>query len=167
MCRWGLVFHGPILRGKPVANFGRLVVERSHPSAISDVTRFINDVQPLRPGRIRVVRCIAHVIDAEGQREFEARREIFGDGHALLQRFRLCVTNVVLHVGLHLPFVSGMRLADIYGKKIRMVLVVVVDLNDVAYLAAEGRSSEAAEHQHQRACANAFANMKMTRTVER
>ena len=60
-----------------------------------------------------------------------------------------------------------MRLAHVHGQKIHVVFVVVVNLNDVAYLAAEGRSSEAAEYQHQRACANAFANMKMTRTVER
>ena len=60
-----------------------------------------------------------------------------------------------------------MRLADIHGQKINVFFVVVVNLNDVAYLAAEGRSSEAAKHQHQRACAEAFANVKMTRSVER
>jgi hypothetical protein len=60
-----------------------------------------------------------------------------------------------------------MRLADIHGQKINVLFVVVVNLNDVAYLAAEGRSSEAAKHQHQRARAEALANVKMTRTVQR
>jgi hypothetical protein len=60
-----------------------------------------------------------------------------------------------------------MRFANVHGQKIRMVFVVVVNLNDVAYLAAEGRSSEAAEDQHQRARAEAFADVKVTRAIER
>ena len=54
-----------------------------------------------------------------------------------------------------------MRFADVHGKKVHMIFVIIVDLDDVAYLAAEGRSSKAAEHQHQRARAEAFANVKM------
>ncbi len=113
-----------------------------------------------------MVSGVAHVVDAEGQRKFEAHGEIPGDGHALLERFRLRVANVILHIGFHLPFVGGMRFADVHGEKINVIFVVVVDLNDVAHLAAEGRSSEAAKHQHQRPRAEAFAKMKMAHAVE-
>ena len=60
-----------------------------------------------------------------------------------------------------------MRLTDIHGQKINVFFVVVVNLDDVAYLATEGRSSKTAEHQHQRMRAEAFANMKMTCAVQR
>ena len=60
-----------------------------------------------------------------------------------------------------------MRFAYIHGQKIRLVFVIVVDLNDVANLAAKGRSSKAAENEHQRAGSNMFAQMKMIRAVER
>lgn len=140
-------------------------MERPHPSAIRDVACSIDDVQPLWPRRVSAVRRIAHVIDAKRQRKFVARGEILGDGHALFQRLRLRVANVIFHVGLHLPFVGGMRFADVHGEKIRFVFVIVVNLNDVAHLAAEGRSGEAAKHQDQRACADAFPNMKVIDAV--
>src|SRR5947208_7741115 len=60
-----------------------------------------------------------------------------------------------------------MRLADVHGQKINMIFVVVVNLNDVAHLAAEGRSSKTAKHQYQRACAKAFADVEMIRAIER
>ena len=60
-----------------------------------------------------------------------------------------------------------MRFADVNGEKIRVLPVVVVNLNDVANLAAKRRSSEAAKHQHQRTRAKAFANMKMIDAVKR
>ena len=160
------MFHGSILCREPVANFRGLVVKGAHPSAIGDVPGFVNDVQPLRPRGVGAVRGIAHFVDAEGQRKLEARGEILGDGHALLQRFRLRVADVVFHVGFHLPFVGGMRFADVHGQKIGVVLVVVVNLNDVAYLAAEGRSSETAEDQDEWTRANSFTDMEMTRAVE-
>jgi hypothetical protein len=54
-----------------------------------------------------------------------------------------------------------MRLADVHGEKIRVIFVVVINLDDVANLAAEGRSCEAPKYQHQRVRADAFANMKV------
>lgn len=161
------MFHGPIPYSQPVSNFGGLVVEGPHPSAIDDMPGLINDVQPLRPSGVRVVGGIAHVVDSEGQWKFEARGEILGDRHPLLERFGLRVTYVILHVGFHLPFVDRMRLANVHGQKIRFVFVVVVNLNDVAHLAAERGSSKATEHQHQWTSADAFTNMKMTRAIER
>jgi hypothetical protein len=41
-----------------------------------------------------------------------------------------------------------MRFANVDGQKIHAVFVVVVNLNDVANLAAERRSSKTSEHQH-------------------
>ena len=161
------MLHSTVLRRKPFSNLSGFVVERPHPSAIHDVPGFIDDVQPLGPGGVGGLGGVAHVINAEGQRKLVARGEILGDGYALPESFRLHVANVIFHVGLHLPFVGGMRLADVNGEKIRVVLVVVVDLNDVAYLAAKRRSSEAAKHQYQRTRADAFANVKMIDAVKR
>src|SRR6266700_7931219 len=60
-----------------------------------------------------------------------------------------------------------MRLAHVNGQEIRMLFVILVDLNEVANLAAKGRSSKTAKHQNQRPAAGAFANMKTAGAIKR
>ena len=60
-----------------------------------------------------------------------------------------------------------MRLADVNGQKIGVILVIVEDLYYVADLATEGRSSEAAEDENQRFADGALANVKSSGAVER
>ena len=43
-----------------------------------------------------------------------------------------------------------MRFANVDGEKVRVILVVVEDLDDVADLATEGRSSKAAKDEDER-----------------
>jgi hypothetical protein len=143
------------------------VIERADAAAIGDVAALIDDVDAFGPGGVRVIGGVAHVVDSKGQGEFEPFREIIRDDHALLQRFRLGVTNVILQIGFHLPFVGGMRFANVNGQKVGVVLVVLINLNDVAYLASKGRSSKTAENQHQRPRAGAFADVEMIRSIER
>jgi hypothetical protein len=134
-----------------------MVIERSDSAAISDLPLLINNVDALRPRRIGVVRDVMHIVDAEGDWKMETLDEIVGDGNALLGGVRLCVTNILIHVRLHLPFIERMRFADVHRKKIRAILVVVIQSDEVAYLAAKWRSRVAAEHQNQRALADAIA----------
>jgi hypothetical protein len=75
----------------------------------------INDVNPLGPGSVRVIGGVTHVVDSEGQGKLESLGEIIRDRHALFKRFRLRVADVVLDVGFHLPFVGGMRFANVNG----------------------------------------------------
>jgi hypothetical protein len=60
-----------------------------------------------------------------------------------------------------------MRLANVHGQKIRVIFIVVEDLDDVADLATERRSSEAAKHDNQGFCSGTFKNVKRFRAVER
>ncbi len=161
------MFYRAIARGQPFAGFFWFVIERSHPAAIGDMAALINDVNALGPCSVSVIGCVAHVIDPKGQREFESLREIIRDGHALLQRFRLRVADIVLHVGFHLPFVGGMRLANVHGQKIRVVLIIFINLNDVAHLAAKWRSSKTSEHQYQRPLMSSFADVEAANAVQR
>jgi len=131
------------------------------------VAALINDVNPLRPCGIRVIRSVAHIVDSERQGELESLGEIIRDRHALLERFRLRVANVVLDIGFHLPFVGGMRLANVNGQEIRTLFVVLKNLNDVAYLAAKRRSGKTPEHQHQRPLMGSFANVKTANAIQR
>jgi hypothetical protein len=55
---------------------------------------------------------------------------------------------------------------NIDGEEIGAVFIVVVDLRDIADLATEGRSSEAAEDEDERFAAGAFADMKARGAVE-
>jgi hypothetical protein len=60
-----------------------------------------------------------------------------------------------------------MRFADVDGKKVSVIFVVVVERSDVADLATEGRSGKAAEDQDERFLASTLANMKTFIAVER
>ncbi len=73
-----------------------MVVEGAYAAAIGDATALINDVNAFGPCGIRVVGGIANVVDPEGQCELESLDEIIGDDQALLQRFRLGITDVIL-----------------------------------------------------------------------
>ena len=79
---------------------------------------------------------------------------------------RLRVADIIFYVGLHLPFVGGVRFAHVDGQKIGVILKVIENLYDVADLATEWRSSEAAKNDDQRFRSGTFANMKSFRAVE-
>jgi hypothetical protein len=58
-----------------------------------------------------------------------------------------------------------MRLADVNGQEIRAPFVVLINLNDVAYLAAKRRSSKTPKHQHERPLMGSFADMKTANAI--
>jgi hypothetical protein len=156
-----------VARGEPSAHFLRIVVEWAHAAAIGDAAGFVDDVEAFGPGGVGVIGGIGHVVDAEGKRKIEALRKIVADGEALLQRRGLGVADVLFDVGLHLPFVGGMRFADIDRQKIGVVFVIVEDLDDVTDLATKGRSSKAAENENERFAGGAFANVETVGAVQR
>jgi hypothetical protein len=59
-----------------------------------------------------------------------------------------------------------MGFADVNGQKIRASLVIVVEIYEVAYLAAKGRSGVAAENQNERALADAIAETELRLAIE-
>src|SRR5712672_597354 len=126
----------------------------------------VDYIQTFRPCGVGQIRGVIHVVDAEGQRIFLPLYKIFSDGYSLLEGFRLRVADIFFYVGFHLPFVGGMRFAHVNGQEIGAVFVVVINLDHVADVAPEGRSSIAAEDDDQRLCAGAFAQMKMVGAVQ-
>src|SRR5260370_42624001 len=60
-----------------------------------------------------------------------------------------------------------MRFANVHGQKIRALFVVLINLNDVANLAAKGWSSETSKHQHQRPLMGSFADVEAADAIER
>ncbi len=161
------MFHATVARGQPFAGFFRLVIEWTHAAAVRDMATLVDDVNAFRPRGVRVVRGVAHVVDAEGQGKFESLDEIIRDNYPLFQRFRLRIANVVLQIGFHLPFIRGMRFANVHGQKIGALLVVVVNLDDVANLAAERRSSKTPKNQHERALVSSFTDVETANAVQR
>jgi hypothetical protein len=143
-----------------------MIVERAHATGIGDVPVLVDHVQALGPSGISVVRDVAHVIDPKWHRVVKSLHEVIGDGNSLGQGLRLRVADVVFHVGLRLPFVGGVRFADVDGQEVGVVLVIVVDLDDVADLATEGRSSVAAEDDNQGPRADALSEPEVVRAVE-
>jgi hypothetical protein len=155
-----------VAAGEPAADLVGIVVERTHAAAIGDVAGFVNDVEAFGPSGVGVIGGVIDVVDAESDWVVEAFNEIVRDSYALSQSFRLGITDVVLHVGLHLPLVSRMSFAHIYGEKVGVILIIIVNLHHVTYVAAKRRSSVAAKYDDQRASASAFANVKVISTIE-
>ena len=60
-----------------------------------------------------------------------------------------------------------MSLANVDGEEIGVILVIVVELDDVANLATKRRSSETAEDKHKWTARSFFANVKAGRAIER
>lgn len=163
-----IVFYFAVALGEPGANFLGIILERAIPTLVRDVPGFVDDVKALRPGGVGIVGGVVHFIDSERYRIFKALGEIVGDGDAVAQTLGLHVANVilVLFVGLHAPFVEWMSFADVDGQEIGVFLVVAVELNDVANLATEGWSGEAAEDEDERSASSFFANMEVRGAVE-
>jgi hypothetical protein len=156
------MLHLAITLREPGSDFFRIVFERAVAALVGDAAHLVNHIKALRPGRIGVIGGIAHLVDAERNREVIPRREIVRNGYALCDRLRLRVANVVriLQIRLHLPFVRRMRLAHVNRQKVRVILVIVVDANDVANLATKGRSSKASKNQDEWLARRAFPNVK-------
>lgn len=166
---WGLgsvVFDFAITRSEPTADFFGIVLEGTVAAFVGDAPVLVDHVEAFWPGGVRAFGGVVHVIDAEGHGEFVALDEIVGDVDALLEIFGLRVADVVFQVGFHLPLIGGMGLADVDGEEVGVVLVVVIDLRDVADLATEGGSSEAAEDEHERFVAGALAEVEMVVAIQ-
>jgi hypothetical protein len=144
-----------------------MIVERAQASAINDFPGFVNNVEAFRPCGIGVISNVVHVVHGKRQGEMETLYEVVGDGDSLREGVRLGVADVLIHVGLHLPFIERMSLADIDGEEIGAVLVIVIERDEVAYLAAEGWSGVASEDEDQWALADSFAQVKGGLAVER
>jgi len=160
------VLYGAVAGRQPGADLVGVVVERAHPAAIGDAAGFVDDVEALGPGGVSIVGSVIDVVDAERDGVVETLDEIVGDGYALGERFRLGVTDIVLHIGLHLPLVGRVGFADVDGKEVGVIFIIVVNLHHVTDVAAEGWSSEAAEDEDERAGAGAFADVEAIGAIE-
>lgn len=152
---------------EPRARFFGMIVEWTQASAIHNLPGFIDDVEAFGPCCVGVISDVVHVVHGERQGEMESLNEIVGDGDSLREGMRLGVADVLIHVRLHLPFIERMSFADIDGEKVDAVLVIVIERDEVAYLAAEGGSGVTSEDENQGALADPFAQTKGGLAVER
>jgi hypothetical protein len=144
-----------------------MIVERAQASAINDFPGFVNNVEAFRPCCIGVIGNVVHVVHGKRQGKMETPDEVVGDGDSLREGVRLGVADVLIHVGLHLPFIERMSLANIDGEEVGAVLVIVIECDEVAYLAAERRSGVASEDEDQWALADPFSQVKAGLAIER
>jgi len=141
-----------------------VVIERPHSAAVRDVATLINDVKTLRPSSVGIIGGVAHVVRCRRAGE---NLNLFVKSFAMIKRcssvfgLRVSRRHPFLEIGFHLPLVGGMRFADVDSQKIGVLFIVVVNLDHVAYLATERRSSKAAENQHERSITRSFADMKI------
>jgi len=143
-----------------------MVVKGPESATIRNHSRFIDDVNALGPSAVGQVRGFLHIIHAKRQREVETPDEIVGDGRALDQSPRLRVANAFVYVAFHLPFVLRMGFAYIDGQKVRLRLVMVVEIYEVAYLATKWRSGIASKNENQRTLPDTIAQMKCCAAIE-
>jgi len=163
------MLHVAVALCQPGSHFFRVILERTVAALVGNAAVLVNDVQALRPGRIRVVRRIIHFVNPEGQWELEPPGEIVGDNNSLLECLGLHIADVVFvfFIRLHSPFVRGMRFTNVDRQKIGVILVIAIDLHNIAQLATEGRSGKTAEDQHQRPPARAFMKTEARFSIQR
>jgi hypothetical protein len=141
-------------------------LEGAQPTPIRNFSGFIQDIDTFWPPGIDRVGSIGHGIHAERNWEMESFDEIVGDGHALLKRLRLRVAHTLVEIGGHLPLVQRMGFADVDREKLGAVFVILIELSEVAYLAAKRRSGVASKNQDKRAPADAIPNRKSRLAIE-
>jgi len=122
--------------------------ERPRLALVGDPSVLINQINPIRPARVRTFGSVVEIIEHRRKFDTELAHARTGDQTAFVFVTRACEDHVVLDVALHLPYVARMRFENVDRQKCHLLAVLVVELIESGNLPPEGRSSIAAEDQH-------------------
>ena len=128
----------------------RLVSKGSAPPFVGDLALAIDQLQAIRESAVGSIHLIVDGVHEQGHRQMQrlaafARREVFG-----FRRFGLIDNHPHALISTHLPTVGGMRLADIHGIDIHLILIAGIEPVEDPSLGSKGSSREAAENENDR-----------------
>jgi len=116
----------------------------------ANVSRFIDQVETIRPAGIFLLHAIAYRIDEGWNRDMEVAHTRVGHFLAIFFRGWIGKQNTFLDVALHLPNIARMRLIDVNNEERYSIFVLLIQLVERGNLPAKGRSSVTAEDENNR-----------------
>lgn len=131
-------------------DLGHTEATRSRPPFVGHLALFIQNINPIRPGREHFFHAVFEIIHQDRKAHLELGREISGDFFALFQRFRIRDKDFFADILWYLPAVGGMCFFDIDDVNGRPVLVIFVELLDRTDRGAKRRSGTASEDEDRR-----------------
>lgn len=118
---------------------------------VRDLAVPIEDEDALRPGGVKIVHGVVNRVHDARHGQIQPSATGLGHRLALTPVLGLVKNDVVSFVRLHLPAVGWVSLLNVHKEKRGAVLVFSEQRFEVARLATERRSGEAAENEHERA----------------
>src|SRR5262249_27412518 len=134
-------------RHEPGLDLFGVISEGTGLALVGHDSPFIEDVKAFRPPGIESIGRILDRIDSDGHLVAESLDEVVGDGNPLGRGLGLRVTDLLLFVGVHLPFVGRMGFLDVDSQESDAITVLSIHPLHTLDRAPERRSSEAAEDE--------------------
>lgn len=109
-----------------------------------------NQVKPVGPTGISRLSLILETVNH--RRKFDAQLAHTGTGNkgAFCLVLGAAKENAITHIGLHLPYVGGMRLKNVNGVEVYLAVVLLGEFVQGGNLPPKWRSRVAPEDQHDR-----------------
>jgi len=114
---------------------------------VNDASVFINQINPIRPAGVSLLRGVIEVINQRGKFDTKLAHahacNLFALSHALWAGKDDSIANIALH----LPDVAGVRFQNVQDVKLHTLTIFVVKLVECGNLPPKWRSSVTAEDQ--------------------
>jgi hypothetical protein len=117
---------------------------------VGHVAGGIDQIKSIWPRRVCLLGGVAKFVEHGGNVDSQLAHTGAGDETAFFFTPGAGEDDVVLNIALHLPDVAGMRLGDVDHQERDLLSVLLVELVESGNLPPEGRSSVAAEDEHNR-----------------
>src|SRR5260370_23510469 len=120
-------------------HIGRMETERSGTAFESDPSLAVDDIQPVRPTRIRPLRCVVERIQQRRNLNIQLAHTGIGDAGALVKILRARKYDPLPLIRVHLPDVGGMGFQNVHNMERDAILIVLVKLIKRGNLPAKWR----------------------------
>jgi hypothetical protein len=124
--------------------------ERAGFALVDDLSLAVDQVQTIRPAGVSLFGHVVEAVDDGGELNAQFPNAAVCHIDALVEALWAGEDDLIFHIALHLPDVAGMSFQDVNGVERYVVAVFLVQLVEGGNLPPKGRSSVAAEDEHDR-----------------
>jgi hypothetical protein len=117
---------------------------------VGDLPAFVHYIEPIRPGSVSLLDFIIHIIYDSRKGKPQTAIASFSCCCALFHCLWLIYLDPRFYIGIDLPPIRRVSLADIDEKPFRFALILIIQPLQGLRLRPEGRSGIAAKDQHHR-----------------
>ena len=117
---------------------------------VEDATTLADQVQPVGPAGVSRFNAIVEAIYQRGKLDAQLAHARAGNIGALNFILWTAEEDVIAHVRLHLPHISGMRFKNVDSVEVDLAAILLSELIQGGNLPPKWRSGVASEYQHDR-----------------